>query len=139
MEGLSSLIFLLLLFAVFYFMLIRPQRKRAEEHRRLVESIDVGDDVLTIGGVKGHVTGLGDEYVELEISPGTRVEFLKSAIARKVASPTGASSLDEAEGTSEYEGTDEAPDLGDQERRQAAPPEDIPEQRPTGRSEGERA
>jgi preprotein translocase subunit YajC len=84
-SGLSSLIFLGLLIAIFYFMLIRPQKKRMEQHRKLVESIDPGDEVVTMTGLYGTVRSIGDEEVELEISPGTTVRFLKSAIGRRVS------------------------------------------------------
>lgn len=85
MEGLSSLVFLVLLFAVFYFMLIRPQRKRVQQHQQLVASIERGDEIFTIGGLRGTVTALRDEEIELEVAPGTRVRFLKSAISRRVS------------------------------------------------------
>lgn len=84
MQGLESLIFLALLIGIFYFMLIRPQKKRVEQHKNLVESIGVGDDVVTIGGMYGEVVAIGDDEMELEISPGTKVRFVKSAIARRV-------------------------------------------------------
>ena len=84
-SGLSSLIFLGLLIAIFYFMLIRPQKKRMEQHRKLVESIDPGDEVITMTGLYGTVRSIGDEEIELEIAPGTTVRFLKSAIGRRVS------------------------------------------------------
>lgn len=83
-QGLSSLIFLALLIGIFYFMLIRPQKRRVEEHRRLIEAVDVGDEVVTIGGIFGRVLNVGDDEIELEISSGTRVRFVKSAIARRI-------------------------------------------------------
>ena len=81
---LSSLIFLGLLIAIFYFMLIRPQKKRMEDHRNLVESISAGDQVITMTGLYGTVRSIGDEDLELEIAPGTTVRFLKSAVGRRV-------------------------------------------------------
>ena len=81
---LSSLIFLGLLIAIFYFMLIRPQKKRMEDHRKLVESIGPGDQVITMTGLYGTVRSIGDEDLELEIAPGTNVRFLKSAVGRRV-------------------------------------------------------
>ena|ERR687896_1983973 len=82
--GLSSIIFLVFLIGIFYLMLIRPQRKRVEQHRKLIESVDVGDEVITIGGMYGRVKAIGDEELELEVSPGTSVRFTKSAIGRRV-------------------------------------------------------
>lgn len=81
---LSSLIFLGLLIAIFYFMLIRPQKKRMEDHRKLVESVNPGDQVITMTGLYGTVRSIGDEDLELEIAPGTTVRFLKSAVGRRV-------------------------------------------------------
>ncbi|MDQ3767776.1 MAG: preprotein translocase subunit YajC [Actinomycetota bacterium] len=84
MEGLSALIFPALLIAIFYFMLIRPQRKRADQHKKLIESVGYGDEVVTIGGVFGIVRSLDDAEVELEVAPGTTMRFLRTAIARRV-------------------------------------------------------
>lgn len=85
MEGLSSLIFLAFLIAVFYFMLIRPQKKRVQQHQQLVNSVAVGDDVVTIGGLHGTVSSLSDDTFELTVSPGVNLTFVRSAIARKLA------------------------------------------------------
>lgn len=85
MEGqLGSLIFLVLLVGIFYLMLIRPQKKRVAAHRELVESIERGDEVVTIGGLYGTVSAVGDEHFELEAAPGTTLRFTKSAIARRI-------------------------------------------------------
>lgn len=86
---LSSLIFLAFLIAIFYFMLIRPQKKRMEEHRKLIESINIGDEVITMTGMYGRVRTIGDDDVEVEIAPGTNVRFLKSAIGRRVVEDLG--------------------------------------------------
>ena len=84
MGSASSLIFLVVMVAIFYFMLIRPQKKRVEQHRQLVEAISMGDQVVTIGGLFGIVTDEDDETFELEIALGTRIRVLKSAVARRV-------------------------------------------------------
>ncbi|MEA2485017.1 MAG: preprotein translocase subunit YajC [Actinomycetota bacterium] len=94
MQGASSLIFLVVMVAIFYFLLIRPQKKRVEQHRQLVESIGMGDQVVTIGGLFGHITDEDEETFELEIALGTRVHVLKSAIARTV---DASEELDETE------------------------------------------
>jgi preprotein translocase subunit YajC len=88
-EGLSSLIFLGLLIAVFYFLLIRPQRKRVEAHKRLVRSLNVGDEVVTIGGLHGRIKRLMEDDIELEVASNTTLKFVKSAIARKVSEEAG--------------------------------------------------
>ena len=82
--GLESLIFIVFLFAIFYFLLIRPQKKRVEQHRKLIESVDPGDEVITIGGLYGKVRAIGDEEIELEVAPGTTLKFTKSAVARRL-------------------------------------------------------
>jgi preprotein translocase subunit YajC len=84
LAGIENLIFLALLIGIFYFMLIRPQKRRVEQHKNLVESISDGDEVVTIGGIYGTVMAIGDDEIELEVSPGTRVRFVKSAIARRI-------------------------------------------------------
>jgi preprotein translocase subunit YajC len=83
-TGLANLLFLGLLIAIFYFMLIRPQKKRVDAHKRLIESISVGDEVVTIGGFYGTIRRMGDDDIDLEISPGTSMRLVKSAIARRV-------------------------------------------------------
>lgn len=80
----GNVVFLALLIGVFYFLLIRPQKRRVDQHRRLIDSVDVGDEIVTIGGMFGTVRSIGDEHMELEITPGTTVRFTKAAIARRV-------------------------------------------------------
>ena len=86
-EAAPQLFFLALLMGAFYFLLIRPQKKRAQHHRDLISSVEIGDDIVTIGGLHGTVRGITDSDVELEIAPGVKVSFIKSAIARKVEAP----------------------------------------------------
>lgn len=108
-QGLGQVIFLAVLIAVFYFLLIRPQKKRVEQHRALIGSVDVGDEIVTIGGLYGTVTAMGDEDFEMEPSPGTRLRFVKSAIARRVtesienSTPGGAEDLEVPETTGDAE------------------------------------
>lgn len=75
-----DLIFLVLLFAVFYFLLIRPQMKRAKEHKNMVASLAKGDEVVTGGGLLGRVTKVGDHFVTLEIADGLEVKVQKQAL-----------------------------------------------------------
>ena len=84
MQTAQSLIFLVLLIVIFYVMLIRPQKRRVQQHQSLLESIGVGDDVVTIGGMHGVVRTVGDDDVEIEAAPGVTIRFVKSAIARRV-------------------------------------------------------
>lgn len=85
MQGLdSSLIFLVLVGVVFYFMLYRPNKRRIDQHRSLIDSVTVGDEVVTIGGLFGTVRQITDEQFHLELAPGTTVKLAKSAIARRI-------------------------------------------------------
>jgi preprotein translocase subunit YajC len=72
---------IILIFAIFYFLLIRPQQKRAKDHRALLSSLKVGDQVLTSGGIYGRVTGLRDDVITLEISDKVRVKVGRGHIA----------------------------------------------------------
>lgn len=100
-AGLTNLIFLGVLIAIFYFMLIRPQKRRVDAHRRLVASIDEGDEIVTIGGLFGIVKRMGDEDVEIEISPGTTVRIVKSSVARRVTEDLSDENAEESPGTEE--------------------------------------
>lgn len=84
LEGLANLIFLAFIITLFYFLAIRPQKRRAEAHRQLVSEMGEGDEVVTIGGLYGIVRKIGDDVIELEVAPGTTVRFLKQAVARRI-------------------------------------------------------
>jgi preprotein translocase subunit YajC len=79
--NLASLIPLVVLFIVFYFLLIRPQTKRAKEHKQMVESLAKGDEVVTNGGLLGKITNLGDNFVVLEIAQDIEVKIQRYQIA----------------------------------------------------------
>ncbi|HEX9948894.1 MAG TPA: preprotein translocase subunit YajC, partial [Thermodesulfobacteriota bacterium] len=70
-----------LLFAVFYFILIRPQQKRQKEHRQLLESLKKGDKVVTTGGIQGTIVALSDNVVTVEIADKVKVKVGRSYIA----------------------------------------------------------
>ena len=86
-SGSSSalLISLGLMVVIFYFLLIRPQRRRAIQQRDLVESLGVGDDVVTVGGMFGTIRAIDDDMITVEVAPGIDIRMLKSAILRKTA------------------------------------------------------
>ena len=77
----STLLFPIILIGVMYFLMIRPQMKRAKEHRAMLEKLGRGDEVLTNGGVAGTVTDIGDNFVSVEIAAGVQVRVQKGAIA----------------------------------------------------------
>jgi preprotein translocase subunit YajC len=72
---------LILLFAVFYFLLIRPQQKRARTHKQFIENLKKGDKVVTSGGMYGTITGVTDDSVTIEVAEKVRIRVLKSAVA----------------------------------------------------------
>lgn len=80
-QNMMSILMLVVLFAVFYFLLIRPQQKRVKEHKALVEAVKKGDEVVTFGGVLGRVTQVGDAFVDLEIATNVTVKVQKQSIA----------------------------------------------------------
>ena len=80
-PGIPDFMFLILLFAVFYFLLIRPQQKRAKEHKKMVEALSKGDDVVTNGGLLGKITNVADAFVTMEISEGLEVKVQRASVA----------------------------------------------------------
>jgi preprotein translocase subunit YajC len=72
-----------LMVGIFYFLLIRPQQRRARQQRDLVQSLDVGDEVVTIGGMYGVIAEIDEDEVTLDVGGGTRIRFVKQAVARK--------------------------------------------------------
>lgn len=80
-DPLMGFLPLILIFVVFYFMLIRPQAKRAKEHKKMVETLAKGDEVLTTGGMLGRITELGENFVEVEVADNVRVKLQRQAIA----------------------------------------------------------
>ncbi len=80
----SGMIMLVVMFAIFYFLLIRPQQKRAKQHKQLVENLKAGDKVTTAGGIHGNITSLQDDTVTVEIATGVKVKINRSSI---VANP----------------------------------------------------
>jgi len=78
--GIMAFLPLILLFAVFYFLLIRPQQKRAKQHKTFMESLKKGDTVVTSGGLYGKITGITDDAITMEIAEKVRVKVLKNAV-----------------------------------------------------------
>jgi preprotein translocase subunit YajC len=75
---------LILLFVVFYFLLIRPQQKKAKQQKQFIENLKKGDEVVTSGGLYGKITGLTDTTVTIEIAEKVRVKVAKNAVAQQV-------------------------------------------------------
>ncbi len=78
--GMSSLLLMVGMLVVFYFVLIRPQQKRAKEHKAMLAALAKGDEVVTSGGTLGRVTDLSDHYVTVEIAEGVNVKIQRQAV-----------------------------------------------------------
>lgn len=79
--GIMGLLPLIIIFAVFYFFLIRPQMKQAKEHKQMVESLNKGDEVVTNGGILGKINKVGDNFIVLEIAKDIEIKVQKHAIS----------------------------------------------------------
>lgn len=99
-QGIMQIMPLVLIGVVFYFLLIRPQQKRAKDHRAMVEAVSRGDNVVTAGGLMGKVTKVRDDnVVQIEIAPEVKVNVVKSTLTDvkgkadpAAAAPSGGSS-----------------------------------------------
>src|SRR5665647_1778360 len=79
-EGLMGLLPIILMFALLYFLMIRPQMKRAKELKAMTDALQKGDEVITAAGLVGRITKVGDVYISLEIAPGTEIQMQKAAV-----------------------------------------------------------
>ena len=82
MSSLTSMLPLVLMFVVLYFVMIRPQMKRKKEHRAMIDALAKGDEVATAGGLLGKVSKLGEGYMTLELDPGVEVQVQRSAVVQ---------------------------------------------------------
>ncbi|WP_339107255.1 preprotein translocase subunit YajC [Thioclava sp. GXIMD4216] len=86
MAALGQFLPLILIFIIMYFLLIRPQQKKAKQHRQMVEALRRGDEVVTQGGILGKVTNVREDgMVEVEIAQGVKVRVVKSTIGQVVS------------------------------------------------------
>jgi preprotein translocase subunit YajC len=79
--GLGAFLPLIIIFAIFYFLLIRPQQRKAKQHKQVLATLKKGDRVVNSGGLHGLITGLNDDVVTMEISPKVRVKVSRGSIA----------------------------------------------------------
>ena len=79
--GLFGFLPIILMFVLLYFLMIRPQMKRAKEQKRMIESLQKGDEVITAGGIVGKVSKLTDAYATVEIAPNVEITVQRSAIS----------------------------------------------------------
>jgi preprotein translocase subunit YajC len=81
-STLMSMLPLLLMFAVLYFVMIRPQMKKQKEHRAMIDALAKGDEVVTAGGLLGKVSKLGDANIGVEIASGVEIQLQRSAVVQ---------------------------------------------------------
>ncbi len=81
-SSLMSMLPLVLMFVVLYFVMIRPQMKKQKEHRSMIDALAKGDEVATVGGVLGKVTKINDSTLSLEIANGVEVQLQRSAVVQ---------------------------------------------------------
>ena len=79
-PGYMGLLPIILMFVLLYFLMIRPQMKRAKEARAMVEALQKGDEVMTAGGILGRISKMTDAYITLEIAPNTEISIQKAAV-----------------------------------------------------------
>lgn len=78
--GLVGFLPIILMFVLLYFLLIRPQMKRAKEHKAMIEMLEKGNEVVTAGGLVGRITRISDGYVSLEVADNTEIVVQKQAV-----------------------------------------------------------
>ncbi len=87
-AGLLNLIMLVVLFVVFYFLLIRPQTKRVKEHKKMVNSLAKGDEVMTGGGILGKIINMDDDYVTIEIATNVQIKVQRQSVSTVIPKGT---------------------------------------------------
>ena len=95
----AQLIVIVAMFVLLWLLFIRPQRQRAQAQQQLVSGIEVGDEILTVGGIYGTVLELRDDELVLEIAPGTRVRAARRAVAAVMPDDEEPQALEEARET----------------------------------------
>jgi preprotein translocase subunit YajC len=110
-------IYLVILVAAFYFLIVRPQRRNAMIRRQLLSAVEVGDEIVTSGGLYGTVLVIDDDTLEVEIASGVVVKIARGAVAARITAPSDADAADAADELEEYDGdleeVEEADDDGD--------------------------
>ena len=116
-------IFFLVLLVFMHLLLVRPQRQRARQHQEMLQSLSVGDEVLTTGGIYGEITDMDDQRVQLEIDADVKVAVSRQAIAQKVMPEDAANLVEEPDEAPEPE---EAPEPAAAEEPEAVGDKQAP-------------
>ena len=107
-----ALIYFAVLAVAFFLLIVRPQRRRAQAHRMFVTALEVGDEVMTTGGILGTIRSLDDDLVDLEVAPGTVIRVARMAITQ----PVGADVQEVADAPDVPDVPDVPNGAGDEER-----------------------
>ena len=81
-DLLTTMLPMVAIFVVFYFLLIRPQQKKAKEHRAMIDAIEKGNEVVTSGGIVGRVSKLNDQFVTIEVAQGVEITLQRQAVSQ---------------------------------------------------------
>lgn len=81
-SSLMGMLPLILMFVVLYFVMIRPQMKKQKEHKSMVDALAKGDEVVTVGGMLGKISKIGDNYLGLEVANGVDIQIQRSAVVQ---------------------------------------------------------
>ncbi|KTC68273.1 SecYEG protein translocase auxillary subunit [Legionella birminghamensis] len=79
-DGTFSLVMILAIFVLFYFMLIRPQNKRAKEQRELINNLKKGDEIITAGGLVGKIVNMDEQYIKVSLADGVEIMMQRGAV-----------------------------------------------------------
>ena len=88
-NPIAGFIPIILIFVVFYFLLIRPQQKRAKQHRQMIQNLKKGDEIITSGGLYGKIVGITDEFLTLEVADNVKVKVARSFVSTKLNQQQG--------------------------------------------------
>ena len=80
-DALTSFLPLIVIFVIFYFLLIRPQSKKAKEQKLMIEALAKGDEIVTNGGVLGKIVKVGDNFIEVEVATGVNLKVQRHAVS----------------------------------------------------------
>ena len=108
-------VYLVILVAAFYFLIVRPQRRQAMIRRQIIATVDIGDEIVTSGGVFGTVVAMDPETLEVEIAPGVVVKIARGAVAQKITGYLDDAEVDDDEGIARMDDEPATDDAGDDE------------------------
>ncbi len=97
-NPIASFVPIILIFVVFYFLLIRPQQKRAKQHKEMIQNLKKGDEIITSGGLYGKIVGITDEFLTIEVAENVKVKVARSYVSMKLGEQNKSQSQNKKEG-----------------------------------------